>query len=500
MVVSMMIVMLLTAAAGSADNTAVPTAAMTDVSVGRVLVTKDAVPQIMNLQGYLTDLAGNPIPDTSLQMSFKMLRGGSVKWQETQACSVKQGLFSVSMGSVTSIPESVFSPGAAVKLGLAVGTDTFPWIDMTSVGFAYRSVKSDTATYALASQFDSTWGDARYLNEGQSAGGDLSGTYANPWVDGLQGRGVPNIAPSTNQVLTWNGSGWVPSNVTVTRPISPPLSGSEIAKPCTLRATLASPGPLYVRNDGNGPAITLGRAGIYSGGYNGFPIIEVDSALQFIKARWLVGPVIDVDIIGRDGGILIDSCRDYGLDISAADEVAIFRCLDDHSGDYAISAHTLANNSSLTAIRAWGKGVASGGWSTGYLKGSQKEAPCVVSSERTIIAHGTGVVSQSKARIPLPDVLVQNSTKGGPVHVTVTPVGLPGGILYLSEVDADGFEVAVAGVSGLDGKIQTRFNWTAMCKLDIPTQGKDAKAEYAEYQRRRAERRDRKEAAERGPR
>lgn len=44
-----------------------------------------------------------------------------------------------------------------------------------------------------------------------SAGGDLSGSYPNPTVAKLQGRAVSSTAPSTGQVLKWDGSQWSPS-------------------------------------------------------------------------------------------------------------------------------------------------------------------------------------------------------------------------------------------------------------------------------------------------
>lgn len=47
-----------------------------------------------------------------------------------------------------------------------------------------------------------------------AASGDIAGNYPGPiTVDGLQGRAVASTAPSTGQVLTWNGSSWAPATV-----------------------------------------------------------------------------------------------------------------------------------------------------------------------------------------------------------------------------------------------------------------------------------------------
>ena len=50
-----------------------------------------------------------------------------------------------------------------------------------------------------------------------AAGGDLSGNYPNPTVDGLQGRALASTAPTNGQALVWNNalSQWEPGSPTV---------------------------------------------------------------------------------------------------------------------------------------------------------------------------------------------------------------------------------------------------------------------------------------------
>jgi competence ComEA-like helix-hairpin-helix protein len=58
------------------------------------------------------------------------------------------------------------------------------------------------------------------VKNGDAAGGDLSATYPAPTVIALQGREVARLPdPGLNQVLSWNGSAWVPRTIVIPDPV-----------------------------------------------------------------------------------------------------------------------------------------------------------------------------------------------------------------------------------------------------------------------------------------
>jgi len=168
------------------------------------------VPHLINYQGMLTDNSGNPL-NGSYNIIFKIYNdpsAGTKKWEETQpSVSVTNGLFNVILGSVTPINLD-FSEN--YWLDITVGGETMPTrLKFTSVGYAYRAEKADTADYArgggggtgspwvfrLTDGNDTTittggrWGIARY---GNTLYGNADSTHVNLGVGSVTGTSGHN--------------------------------------------------------------------------------------------------------------------------------------------------------------------------------------------------------------------------------------------------------------------------------------------------------------------
>jgi hypothetical protein len=119
------------------------------------------IPKLINYQGMLTDSSGNPLSGLH-DIVFKIYNGelgGTEKWGETQfSVSVTNGLFNVILGSVNPI-DLDFSED--YWLEITVDGETMPdRLKFTSVGYAYRAQKADTAAVALSASATNGWVDA----------------------------------------------------------------------------------------------------------------------------------------------------------------------------------------------------------------------------------------------------------------------------------------------------------------------------------------------------
>jgi hypothetical protein len=201
----------------------------------RALSAFAAVPHLINYQGMLTNGSGTPLSGL-YDITFKIYDAelaGTQKWTETQSSvSVTNGLFNVILGSSNPL-DLDFSQD--YWLDITVQGEHMPArLKFTSVGYAYRAEKADTADYArgggggagspwifrLTDGNDTTittggrWGVARYgnalLGTGDSTHVNLGvacTTGATTWNDKYNtvGGGFGNVAGGYNGRATVGG-------------------------------------------------------------------------------------------------------------------------------------------------------------------------------------------------------------------------------------------------------------------------------------------------------
>ena len=170
-------------------------------------------PRLLNYQGFLTDTLGNPITNPSVSMTFgiwSLSGGGTQIWYETQTVAITKGIFSVLLGGLTPIPDSVFTKSTDRWLELTyAGITLSPRTRIVSVPYAYTSTLADTAGNARLLQGKDTIAlDARFVNEGQ-----VNSIFTPMIIDtAVTMAKIACAGASTNQVIKWTGTAWQPGS------------------------------------------------------------------------------------------------------------------------------------------------------------------------------------------------------------------------------------------------------------------------------------------------
>jgi len=184
-------------------------------------------PQTLHYQGQLTSAGGAPVNGIQF-ISFKLYSsatGGAPLYQELQSVSVTNGLFSVTVGSVSPITLPFDAP---YFLGITVGTDAemTPRQPLASSAYAFRAAQANalaptasvagsqitgsitTATIPAANVVGATGGSGTVTSVATGAGLGGGPITSSGTITLAATNLLPTTACAVNEIAKWNGTAW----------------------------------------------------------------------------------------------------------------------------------------------------------------------------------------------------------------------------------------------------------------------------------------------------
>jgi len=422
------------------------------------------------------------------------LTAGSLKYAGINKNSKVMG----SPKDTTTVPKPLNKSGSENQKAWIEGTN--PVGDITSVsagtGLTGGGVEGD-----INLSFDQSWGDGRYIQAGESAGGDLSGTYPNPSVIRLRGFPVSSTTPSTGQVLMWNGSHWAPGNVSggdndwtivgnniyrtsgyVGIGTSSPSHKLEVYSSIPgidaihAKTTVSNQSAVYGEATGSGAAGVSGQTFHEDAvGVAAWAGVDGATALKAVgangKAIYASGtgnyPTITIDNWGADGmgmSVLMHPNNNSAMGIYVATSygygIGVYKTSSDGSDALWIQTPSSSYEYGIYCV---GKAYFSGGTKAGVkTEKGWRTVNMIESPDGDFYISGQGQLKDGRAVISFEEIsggdkiFEEAVSEKVPVKVIVTPVGSWSG-LYVIDASPKGFTVLSA-----TGDPNAKFNWIAI--------------------------------------
>ena len=246
-----------------------PTALVVPLALAAAAPARADAPALLPVQGFVTDLDGNPLDVEAMVMLriYASAGGGTALYAETQSVLFEQGHFTVYVGqnAQPALPLALFRDHSALYLGVKIGDDTEVRFPLATSGFAGFA---QFAGEAAPTAHQHAWTDLTQV-PADIADGDANTTY----------RPGTGLLLNQDQFSVDRGAieGWARGAITATAPLSIAngrvslrscamgqfLSWNGTAWVCTDRTTTSYLGAAPIAVNGN--TISLAGAGCSAG-------------------------------------------------------------------------------------------------------------------------------------------------------------------------------------------------------------------------------------------